>query len=87
MSGVDLDGRHLRKGAADADREASSARSAAPFPDAVRRAVEAIARAGATPLVVADDTQVLGVIELKDIVKGGIQERFARAARAWASRR
>ncbi len=47
--------------------------------------VDDVARRGSTPLVVADSKHVLGVIELKDIVKGGIKERFASCA-AWASR-
>ena len=51
------------------------------MPAAVEKAVEDVARRGSTPLVVADGTQVLGVIELKDIVKGGIKERFAELRR------
>jgi K+-transporting ATPase ATPase B chain len=80
MSGVDLAGRHLRKGAADAIRafvEAAGGR----FPDVVQANVDQVARRGSTPLVVADDRHVLGVIELKDIVKGGIKERFAELRR------
>ncbi len=75
MSGVDIGARHLRKGAADAVEKWVGSLGGA-FPEAVRRSVESIARSGATPLVVSDDTLVLGVIELKDIVKGGIKERF-----------
>ncbi|WP_439672571.1 potassium-transporting ATPase subunit KdpB [Cupriavidus necator] len=83
MSGVDLsDGggeRHVRKGAADAVRRYVTER-AGKFPDAVLQAVDEVARAGSTPLVVADanggSVRVLGVIELKDIVKTGIRERF-----------
>ncbi|WP_316154228.1 potassium-transporting ATPase subunit KdpB [Cupriavidus sp. BIC8F] len=83
MSGVDLsDGggeRHVRKGAADAVRRYVTER-AGKFPDAVLQAVDEVARAGSTPLVVADASgdavRVLGVIELKDIVKSGIRERF-----------
>jgi K+-transporting ATPase ATPase B chain len=80
MSGVDLEGRKLRKGAADAIRkhvEAAGGR----FPAEVNINVENIGRRGATPLVVADGTRVLGVVELKDIVKGGLKERFAELRR------
>lgn len=76
MSGVDLGGREIRKGAADAIRRHVEALGAS-FPRSVAEQVEAVARMGSTPLVVADGTRVLGVIELKDIVKGGIKERFA----------
>jgi K+-transporting ATPase ATPase B chain len=76
MSGVDLNGRQVRKGAADAI-EAHVGRLGATFPDGVRRIVDRIARDGATPLVVADGPSVLGVVQLKDIVKGGIRDRFA----------
>ncbi|MBP0639323.1 potassium-transporting ATPase subunit KdpB [Cupriavidus sp. AcVe19-6a] len=83
MSGVDLTdekgGRQVRKGAADAVRRYVTER-AGKFPDAVMQAVDEVARAGSTPLVVADTSgasvRVLGVIELKDIVKTGIRERF-----------
>jgi K+-transporting ATPase ATPase B chain len=80
MSGVDLEGRKLRKGAADAIRkhvEAAGGR----FPVEVNANVESIGRRGSTPLVVADGTRVLGVVELKDIVKGGLKERFAELRR------
>src|SRR5262249_24858314 len=76
MSGVDLDGRSVRKGAADAV-EAFVREQGGQFPSQVRSAVEAIARAGATPLVVAENGTVLGTIQLKDVVKGGIRERFS----------
>jgi K+-transporting ATPase ATPase B chain len=76
MSGVDLEGRRLRKGAADAVRAFIEAEGGA-WPAAVSQQVDAVARNGATPLVVADGKRVLGVIELRDIVKGGIRERFA----------
>ncbi|PRF61318.1 K(+)-transporting ATPase subunit B [Burkholderia multivorans] len=80
MSGVDLPGREIRKGAADAIKRYVESHGSR-FPDEVRRAVDDVARRGSTPLVVADLQQgaarVLGVIELKDIVKGGIKERFA----------
>jgi len=80
MSGVDLDGRHIRKGAADAV-EAYVASLGGEFSASVRTAVDRIAREGGTPLVVADGKRVLGVIQLKDIVKGGIRERFAQLRR------
>ena len=76
MSGVDLDGRHIRKGALDAiERHLGSLN--AKIPAEVRRFAEDIARKGGTPLVVSENARALGVIELKDIVKGGIRERFA----------
>ena len=77
MSGVDLaDGRHIRKGAADAI-ETYVATHGGSFPVIVRETVERIAKGGGTPLVVADRDKVLGVVHLKDIVKGGIKERFS----------
>ena len=77
MSGVDLDdGRRIRKGAADAIETYVKGQGGA-FPPAVKTAVDTIAKGGGTPLVVADRKQVLGVVHLKDIVKGGIKERFA----------
>jgi potassium-transporting ATPase ATP-binding subunit len=76
MSGVTLDGVEIRKGATDAIE--AYVRSLSGFlPEDVRLAVQQISKAGGTPLVVSRDAQVLGVIELKDIVKGGIKERFA----------
>ncbi len=75
MSGVNLNGREIRKGAADAI-EAFVSRRGGRFPDPVKAAVEGIARGGGTPLVVAEGAKVLGIIHLKDIVKGGIRERF-----------
>jgi K+-transporting ATPase ATPase B chain len=80
MSGVDFEGRQLRKGAADSIRKHVEAQGGR-FPADVQTNVEAVARRGSTPLVVADGTKVLGVIELKDIVKGGIKERFAELRR------
>jgi K+-transporting ATPase ATPase B chain len=80
MSGVDLDGRHIRKGAADAVRAYVEAEGGQ-FSPAVQQIVDDIARQGATPLVVADGKRVLGVVQLKDIVKGGIKERFAELRR------
>ncbi len=76
MSGVDIGERRIRKGAADAVRKYVIAQGGR-VPEAVQNHVDDIARRGGTPLVVADGTRVLGVIELKDIVKGGIKERFA----------
>jgi K+-transporting ATPase ATPase B chain len=76
MSGVDLEGRQLRKGAADAVRKFIEAQGGM-WPAKLTESIDAIARKGATPLVVADGKRVLGVIELRDIVKGGIRERFA----------
>jgi len=76
MSGVNLNGRQIRKGAADAVETFVQSLGGS-FPADVRNKVETIARAGGTPLVVAEDQRVLGVIHLKDIVKGGIRERFA----------
>jgi K+-transporting ATPase ATPase B chain len=73
MSGVDVDGVQYRKGATDAIRHFVSS----PMPAPVDRSVENISRAGGTPLVVATREKVLGVIHLKDVVKGGIKERFA----------
>ncbi len=80
MSGVDLGGRRIRKGAADAISKWVEEQGAR-FPIEVQTLVETIARKGSTPLVVAENTRVLGVIELKDIVKGGIKERFAELRR------
>src|SRR5450631_2884547 len=76
MSGVNLGTRQIRKGAADAILKYMTAQGH-PFPRAVTSIVESVARKGSTPLVVSDGSRVLGVIELKDIVKGGIKERFA----------
>jgi K+-transporting ATPase ATPase B chain len=80
MSGVNLDGHQIRKGAADAI-EAYVQAQGGRFPTSVRDQVEAIARQGGTPLVVAEGARTLGVIQLKDIVKGGIRERFAELRR------
>ena len=80
MSGVDLNWRQVRKGAADAI-EAHVKRLGGTVPPEVRATVDTIAKAGATPLVVADGAKVLGAIQLKDIVKGGIRERFAELRR------
>jgi K+-transporting ATPase ATPase B chain len=75
MSGVDVDSRQVRKGAADAVKAYIEAQGGQ-FPQSVQTTVDDIARKGATPLVVAENKRVLGVIQLKDIVKGGIKERF-----------
>jgi K+-transporting ATPase ATPase B chain len=80
MSGVNLNGRQVRKGAADAI-EAHVKKLGGRYPPEVRLAVDTIAKAGATPLVVCDGATVLGAIQLKDIVKGGIRERFAQLRR------
>jgi K+-transporting ATPase ATPase B chain len=80
MSGVDLGGREIRKGAADAI-DAYVRDKGGAFPAEVRANVDAIAKLGATPLVVTEGREVLGVIQLKDIVKGGIKERFAELRR------
>ena len=80
MSGVDAGERRIRKGAVDALRRHMEALGA-PFPAEVMRTVEDAARRGSTPLVVADGERVMGVVELKDIVKGGIKERFAELRR------
>ncbi len=76
MSGVDLDGRRIRKGAADAIEKSLIAQGSS-LPIELRQQVDRIAREGGTPLVVAEGPRALGVVQLKDIVKGGIRERFA----------
>jgi K+-transporting ATPase ATPase B chain len=80
MSGVQMNGRRIVKGAADAIA-AHVKQMSGELPAAVRTAVEDVAKQGATPLVVADEAKVLGVIQLKDIVKGGIRERFGELRR------
>src|SRR3989441_5377085 len=77
MSGVDLNGREIRKGAVDAIEKYIAAHGG-DCPADMREIVERISRAGGTPLVVAYDQRALGVIYLKDIVKGGMRERFAK---------
>ncbi|KQT79886.1 potassium-transporting ATPase subunit B [Methylobacterium sp. Leaf465] len=97
MSGVDLDGQSIRKGAVEAviaslggqpiaSRGANAALAYRPVEDSqavveIRAIAETIAKAGGTPLAVARDGQLLGVVFLKDIVKGGIRERFAELRR------
>jgi K+-transporting ATPase ATPase B chain len=78
ISGVDLpDGRQLRKGAADAIERWLGSRGHA-VPDALKETIDAIARGGGTPLVVADETRALGVVALSDVLKPGIRQRFER---------
>jgi K+-transporting ATPase ATPase B chain len=76
MSGVDLDGREIRKGAPDAIENYVNSKGGI-FPPDIRAVVGEVAREGSTPLVVADGKTVLGAIRLSDVVKGGIKERFA----------
>jgi K+-transporting ATPase ATPase B chain len=80
MSGVDMDGREIRKGAADAIQAYVEVKGGS-FPPEVQLSVEKISKQGGTPLVVAEGPRVLGVVQLKDIVKGGIKERFAELRR------
>ncbi|WP_058911665.1 potassium-transporting ATPase subunit KdpB [Entomohabitans teleogrylli] len=77
MSGINIDQRMIRKGSVDAIRRHVEA-NGGHFPAQVDSHVENVARQGGTPLVVAEGARVLGVIALKDIVKGGIKERFAQ---------
>ena len=76
MSGVDMEGREIRKGAPDAIEDYVKNKGGN-FPADIKAVVEEVAHTGATPLVVAEGNKVLGVIRLGDIVKGGIKERFA----------
>ena len=75
MSGINLDGREIRKGAADAIAKYVAASGGA-VPPELETLVDRIARSGGTPLVVAERTRPLGVVHLKDIVKGGMRQRF-----------
>ncbi|MGV7094083.1 potassium-transporting ATPase subunit KdpB [Siccibacter turicensis] len=77
MSGINVQDRAIRKGSVDAIRRHVEA-NGGHFPAQVDALVERVAKVGGTPLVVADGASVLGVIALKDIVKGGIKERFAQ---------
>jgi K+-transporting ATPase ATPase B chain len=77
MSGVNMNGRIIRKGSTDAIA-AFLKQNGGDLPNQVRQAVETVARSGGTPLVVAENNRCLGVIHLKDIVKGGMKERFAQ---------
>jgi K+-transporting ATPase ATPase B chain len=74
MSGVDIDGRRIRKGAVDVIRDLVGG----DLPPEIRDAVTRISSSGGTPLAVAENSRVLGVIRLKDIVKGGLRDRFER---------
>ena len=80
MSGVDMDGMSIRKGAASAITEYIEKQGKS-VPADLQTIVESISRGGGTPLVVARNDEVLGVIHLKDIVKGGIKERFTEMRR------
>ncbi len=80
MSGANLPGRQIRKGAAQAIEEYMQEIGGI-FPESVQRSVEQISRKGGTPLVVVEEKKILGVIYLKDIIKGGIRERFAELRR------
>ncbi len=80
MSGVTIDGREIRKGAVDAIRTFVSGHGST-FPQEVIQIAEDLARQGGTPLIVAENGTTLGVIHLKDIVKGGIRDRFAEMRR------
>jgi K+-transporting ATPase ATPase B chain len=80
MSGVDFNGTSIRKGAPDTMMTLIQSGGKS-LPSDLAPAVDAIARSGGTPLVVARDGQALGVVHLKDIVKGGIKERFAQLRR------
>jgi K+-transporting ATPase ATPase B chain len=75
MSGVDMNGEQIRKGAASAIQKHIESLGGH-FPQEVLKAVDDVSRRGSTPLVVSQGTRVMGVVELKDIVKGGIKERF-----------
>ena len=80
MSGVNLNGREIRKGSADTIEVYVTAHGGH-FSEAVRLCVETIAKKGGTPLVVAESARVLGVIALQDVVKGGIKDRFSELRR------
>jgi K+-transporting ATPase ATPase B chain len=81
MSGVDLNGRELRKGAGDAVRRFIEERGGT-VPGELSEIVDGVARSGSTPLVVSEDARVLGVVELKDVVKDGIRARFEQMREA-----
>jgi K+-transporting ATPase ATPase B chain len=80
VSGVDFDGRHIRKGAANSI-ERFVRDGGGSFAPQLRESVERVAKLGGTPLVVAENERALGVVYLKDIVKGGIKERFGELRR------
>lgn len=75
MSGVNAKGREIRKGSVDAIKKYVREKGGE-FPEAIERSCEIIAKSGGTPLVVAEGSLVVGAIQLKDIVKGGIKDRF-----------
>jgi potassium-transporting ATPase ATP-binding subunit len=77
MSGVNYDSRQVRKGATDSIRRFVEEQGAV-FPKEVAEIAERVSKEGSTPLVVADGKRVLGVVQLKDIVKGGMKQRFAQ---------
>ena len=80
MSGVDVEGRAIRKGAVDAVI-ASVGAAGTPAERELRIIADRVAKSGGTPLAVADGRRLLGVVHLKDVVKGGIRERFAELRR------
>jgi K+-transporting ATPase ATPase B chain len=80
MSGVNIGTRQVRKGAADAIQKQVESLGQV-FPTRILASVQDVARRGSTPLLVSDGARVLGIIELKDIVKGGIRERFGELRR------
>ena len=80
MSGVNIEGRQVRKGSLDAIQRHVEANGGS-FPQGALQAANDVSRRGSTPLVVVDGAAVLGVIELKDMVKGGIKERFGELRR------
>ena len=84
MSGINVDGRTIRKGSVDAIRRYIEANHGH-FPAQVDKLVEEVARSGGTPLVVAEEHRVLGVIALKDIVKAGSANALHNCAR-WGSK-
>ncbi|MET0390626.1 MAG: potassium-transporting ATPase subunit KdpB, partial [Polyangiales bacterium] len=77
MSGVDYEGRQIRKGAADSVKRFVEAQGGS-YPAEVKSVVERVSREGGTPLVVADGGKVLGVVHLKDVVKSGMKQRFSQ---------
>jgi K+-transporting ATPase ATPase B chain len=80
VSGIELGNKRILKGAQDAIKKITEA-AGNDFPEAVNRAVAEIAGKGGTPLVVSEDNRVLGTVHLKDVVKGGIKERFGELRR------
>lgn len=77
MSGVDVEGRRIRKGASDSIRRFVEEQGGSISPETMAD-VDAVAREGGTPLVVADGSRVLGAVQLKDVVKGGMKQRFGQ---------